>query len=439
MRCFSSSRCARRSWSACTYGLGHRLGAPTAGDDRGRPRRVQSDVSLFRDGADERHAGGWALVARFLRHARDDASLGLADRPGRCRGGARAAQSRLPESPSSDCGTASLTRRPGHRAGDSARFACWRLPAGPHRRSSSFRWSTTTCTDRRSRQAMARSTACSNGRTSEPTYRAIFSWFTETQTAWPLLGAVALACSGAAALAVGCGPAARRAARCFGAFALWFHYFVYLAFEDWLFLRFVLPSWPLLMLGFAALICGLVHGPGRGRRSWGRRRRSCSARTRSGSRATAGAFGSGFAIVNGWRSRELSRPSTPRAERLLHDAAQRQPAVLRRPADAALRPARPSTGWTAASSGCGPGVSRRTRSSTSGKCLSSAGGFPARLSTRQLETPLWEFRGRRTVYVYDLSRDLVAPPEPVDRSDVFSRMHRCDPAVPLTVPSFGPR
>ncbi len=34
--------------------------------------------------------------------------------------------------------------------------------------------------------------------------------------------------------------------------ALWFHYFVYLAFEDWLFLRFVLPSWPLLMLGFAA-------------------------------------------------------------------------------------------------------------------------------------------------------------------------------------------
>ena len=60
--------------------------------------------------------------------------------------------------------------------------------------------------------------------------------------------------------------------------------------------------------------------------------------------------------------------------------------------------------------------------------------FPGQAVIRQLETPLWEFRRQRTVYVYDLSRDLAAPPEPVDRSDVFSRMHRCDPAVPLMVP-----
>ena len=273
----------------------------------------------------------------------------------------------------------------------------------------------------------------SNFWTNLPRY---FSWFTETQTAWPLLGAVALLVP---ARRLWPSVADRRLVVLLGVsvIALWFHYFVYLAFEDWLFLRFVLPSWPLLMLGFAALICGLVHWTGR----WapilgaGATILLC-AHTVEIARAK-GAFGTWI------RDRESVAISRTIAAELPPQSVfftmQHSGSLRYYAGRLTLRYDQLDPDWL------DRGVDwLRTRGIASYALLDEwevpefRRRFPGQAVIRQLESPLWEFRRQRTVYVYDLSRDLAAPPKPVDRSDVFSRMHRCDPAVPLMVPSFGP-
>jgi hypothetical protein len=85
-----------------------------------------------------------------------------------------------------------------------------------------------------------------------PNFSRYTSWFIETHTILPLLGLIALAV-----------PLRRFWPRVpdravFAALAgvivlLWGFYFGYLEFDSWGYLRFLLPSWPLIMTGFAAL------------------------------------------------------------------------------------------------------------------------------------------------------------------------------------------
>ena len=85
-----------------------------------------------------------------------------------------------------------------------------------------------------------------------PNLRSYFSWFVETHTVVPLLGLIPLAV-----------PMRRFWPRMadrtvFAAFAsvivlLWGFYFAYLEFDSWGYLRFLLPSWPLIMNGLGAI------------------------------------------------------------------------------------------------------------------------------------------------------------------------------------------
>jgi hypothetical protein len=85
-----------------------------------------------------------------------------------------------------------------------------------------------------------------------PNLRRYTSWFVETHTVVPLLGLVALVA-----------PLRRWWPRTpdrtvLAAFAivialLWGFYCAYLEFDSWGYLRFLLPSWPLIMIGFGAL------------------------------------------------------------------------------------------------------------------------------------------------------------------------------------------
>ena len=273
--------------------------------------------------------------------------------------------------------------------------------------------------------------AWSNVGTNLPRY---LSWFTETQTAWPLLGAVALLV-----------PARRlwpsvadwRLVVLLGVsvLALWFHYFVYLAFEDWLFLRFVLPSWPLLMLGFAALIGGLVRLTGR----WAPLLAAVAtillcANTVEIARAR-GAFDSSI------RDREAVAISRTIAAELppqsVYFTMQHSGSLRYYAGRLTLRYDQLDPDWL------DRGVDwLRARGISSYALLDEwevaefRRRFPGQSVTRQLETPLWEFRGQRTVFVYDLAPDAIAARVAIDRSDVFSRMHRCDPPMPLMVPTF---
>jgi hypothetical protein len=81
-------------------------------------------------------------------------------------------------------------------------------------------------------------------------------WFRQSQTVWPLLGVVALAAPVAAFW-----PAARDRAGVItlGAFALieTLSYLVYGVYDAWWYLRFLLPVWPALMIGFAAILVAI--------------------------------------------------------------------------------------------------------------------------------------------------------------------------------------
>ena len=78
-------------------------------------------------------------------------------------------------------------------------------------------------------------------------------WFLQSQTVWPLLGLVPLAVP-----LRGFWPAARDRAGVVVlivfAGVITAMYLVYFVFEAWWYLRFLIPAWPALMIGFAALV-----------------------------------------------------------------------------------------------------------------------------------------------------------------------------------------
>ena len=83
-------------------------------------------------------------------------------------------------------------------------------------------------------------------------------WFRQSQTAWPLLGVAALAAPVAALW-----PAGRDRAGVItlSAFALvaTLSYLVYGVYDAWWYLRFLLPVWPALMIGFAAIVVAMAR------------------------------------------------------------------------------------------------------------------------------------------------------------------------------------
>jgi len=88
------------------------------------------------------------------------------------------------------------------------------------------------------------------------------SWYAESQTPLALLGFAAFAIPLRRDW-----PSLPDRSMCaiLGAFvaALWVEYAAYLEFNSWGFLRFLLPSWPLLMLGTAAVLLSWTRGAGR--------------------------------------------------------------------------------------------------------------------------------------------------------------------------------
>ena len=91
-----------------------------------------------------------------------------------------------------------------------------------------------------------------------PNLRHYFTWLVETQTPAALLGFVALA---APSRRVWPGLKDKSLLAMFVAFVLvlWGEYSAYLEFESWGYLRFLLPSWPLLMLGLAAALLAIAR------------------------------------------------------------------------------------------------------------------------------------------------------------------------------------
>jgi hypothetical protein len=85
-----------------------------------------------------------------------------------------------------------------------------------------------------------------------PNLQRYFSWFVETHTALPLLGLIALA---APARRIWPRIADRAVFAAFGGVIvlLWGFYAAYLEFDSWGYLRFLLPSWPLVMNGLGAI------------------------------------------------------------------------------------------------------------------------------------------------------------------------------------------
>jgi hypothetical protein len=78
-------------------------------------------------------------------------------------------------------------------------------------------------------------------------------WFVDTQTPVALLGFLALCLP--AVWRTDRGDARWTAALFAGVVAaVWLIYFFYVPFDDWAFLRFLLPTWPLILLGLAALL-----------------------------------------------------------------------------------------------------------------------------------------------------------------------------------------
>lgn len=83
-------------------------------------------------------------------------------------------------------------------------------------------------------------------------------WFIETHTALPLLGVVALALPLARVW-----PSAPDRSACVAlaliVASVWAFYGFYLEFDAWWYLRFLLPAWPIMMVGFGAIAAALVR------------------------------------------------------------------------------------------------------------------------------------------------------------------------------------
>ena len=91
-----------------------------------------------------------------------------------------------------------------------------------------------------------------------PNLRHYFTWLLETQTPAALLGFAALA---APSRRLWPGLSDKSLLAMFLAFVLvlWGEYSAYLEFESWGYLRFLLPSWPVLMLGLAAALLAIAR------------------------------------------------------------------------------------------------------------------------------------------------------------------------------------
>ena len=272
--------------------------------------------------------------------------------------------------------------------------------------------------------------AWSNVGTNLPRY---LSWFTETQTVWPLLGAVALLIP---VRPLWPSVPDWRLVLLLGVcvLALWLHYFVYLAFEDWLFLRFLLPSWPLLMLGFAVLLGVLLRWTG----TW------------------APLIGAAVTLVVCVHTLEIAR-ARGAFDSWIRD---REAVAISKTIAAELPPQ--SVYFTMQHSGSlryyagrltlrydqlEPEWLDRGVEWLRGRGVASYAlldewevpefrrRFPGQSAIERLETPLWEFRGLRQ-FTWRRTWHHRRPPieSAIDRSDVFTRMHRCDPPMPLTVP-----
>ena len=87
------------------------------------------------------------------------------------------------------------------------------------------------------------------------------SWLLETQTPLAALGLIAVL---APLRWIWPAVSDRRIFWIIGVFvaALWVEYLVYLGFDTWWFLRFLLPSWPFIMLGLAAVLLAIVRARG---------------------------------------------------------------------------------------------------------------------------------------------------------------------------------
>jgi Dolichyl-phosphate-mannose-protein mannosyltransferase len=94
-----------------------------------------------------------------------------------------------------------------------------------------------------------------------PNVRNYFGWLVETQTALALVGLAALIVP---LRQIWPTVADRRVFWILGLFVLvlWAEYLVYLPFDTWVFLRFLLPSWPLIMLGLASVLLAVARTRG---------------------------------------------------------------------------------------------------------------------------------------------------------------------------------
>ena len=89
-------------------------------------------------------------------------------------------------------------------------------------------------------------------------FRIYFGWLISSQTPLILAGIAALVWPARRLWPSLEDPLLFRVITCCLA-ALWLFYFVYFPFEDWWFLRFMLTSWPFIMLGLAAAIAAFAH------------------------------------------------------------------------------------------------------------------------------------------------------------------------------------
>jgi hypothetical protein len=273
--------------------------------------------------------------------------------------------------------------------------------------------------------------ALSNVWANAPRY---FSWLAESQTPLALAGAVALLLP---VRQLWPQVPDRRVVVLLGfsALAVWILYFTYSVFDHWLFLRFLLPSWPLLMVGLASFIALLFRLPvprlaelgvlvaivlcahglqsARTRRvfdTWYRDREYV---------AVARTVGTDSPQQSVFLTMQHSGSLRYYAGRLTIRYDEIAPDWLDRAIDWFTAQGVPLYAlldeWEV------PEFRKR---------------FAGQSSLARLEVPRWAFRGDRTVYVYDLSTKPGEPIVTADRTSVLRNVGRCEPPVELTVPVF---
>ena len=91
-----------------------------------------------------------------------------------------------------------------------------------------------------------------------PNAKLYLSWFIESHTPFVLTG-LAAACVPLRVLWPNVSSRLLRGAIALFVILLWTQYFFYLVFESWWYLRFLLASWPFIMIGTGAVACALIR------------------------------------------------------------------------------------------------------------------------------------------------------------------------------------